>query len=170
MIETTSSQALPQSDSLANCRIPSYTTLSWWFLIQPIFADSDPSLSHPSPFPHNDTTLWRSYQSIAISHKIKREFLQFRTMSIILFSSLCFLFLLSPLASAGDDDRPSAYEALQGFNLPMGLLPKGATGYVLDESTGRFSAYLNGSSCKFSLEGSYQLSYKSTISGYVYEP
>ncbi|KAF7143954.1 hypothetical protein RHSIM_Rhsim05G0137600 [Rhododendron simsii] len=43
---------------------------------------------------------------------------------------------------------------------------KGVTGYDLDESTGKFSAYLNGS-CAFSLEGSYQLNYKPTIKGYV---
>ncbi|GFZ07179.1 hypothetical protein Acr_19g0001160 [Actinidia rufa] len=40
------------------------------------------------------------------------------------------------------------------------------TGYELDESTGKFSAYLNGS-CSFTLEGSYQLSYKSTIGGFI---
>ncbi|XP_031375901.1 uncharacterized protein LOC116190355 [Punica granatum] len=83
------------------------------------------------------------------------------------FGSLClFVLLLSPVAAAGGGGRPLVYEALQGFNFPEGLLPKGATGYELDEDTGRFRAYLNGS-CSFSLEGSYQLKYKSTINGYI---
>ncbi|GAB4829719.1 hypothetical protein Ancab_019371, partial [Ancistrocladus abbreviatus] len=48
----------------------------------------------------------------------------------------------------------------------VGLLPKGITGYELDESTGKFSAYLD-ENCRFSLEGSYQLDYKPTIKGYI---
>ncbi|XP_030477083.2 uncharacterized protein At5g01610-like [Syzygium oleosum] len=76
----------------------------------------------------------------------------------------------SPLASAAgdgdDDDGRSAYEVLEGFNFPEGILPKGVTGYELDRPTGKFRAYLGGS-CSFSLEGSYQLRYKSTISGYI---
>lgn len=90
-------------------------------------------------------------------------------MRLIVLGNLCLLLLQSPLASAagdGDDDHTSAYEALKGFNFPEGLLPEGATGYELDKSTGRFRAFLNGS-CSFSLQGSYQLSYKSTISGYI---
>ncbi|MBA0795776.1 hypothetical protein Gohar_006612, partial [Gossypium harknessii] len=55
---------------------------------------------------------------------------------------------------------------LQGYNFPVGLLPQGVLKYDLDESTGRFHAYLEGS-CSFSLEGSYQLKYKSTISGII---
>lgn len=39
-------------------------------------------------------------------------------------------------------------------------------GYDLEEKTGKFRAYLNGS-CSFSLEGSYQLKYKPTISGII---
>lgn len=48
----------------------------------------------------------------------------------------------------------------------MGLLPKGVKGYDLDKTTGKFNLYLNGS-CSFSLEGSYQIKYKSTISGHI---
>ncbi|XP_052208323.1 uncharacterized protein LOC127812061 [Diospyros lotus] len=80
----------------------------------------------------------------------------------------CLVFIASPAAaySAGGDE-PTAYELLQEHNFPVGVLPKGVTGYDLDPSTGKFSAFLNGS-CSFSLEGSYQLSYKSTISGYIF--
>lgn len=83
---------------------------------------------------------------------------------------LLLFFVQSPLATSFPltitDDTTSAYEVLQGYNFPAGLLPKGVLKYDLDESTGRFHSYLNGS-CSFSLEGSYQLKYKSTISGII---
>ncbi|PKI51652.1 hypothetical protein CRG98_027954 [Punica granatum] len=81
--------------------------------------------------------------------------------ALILFVVL-LVFLHSPRAVSSLD----AYEALQEFNFPEGILPKGVTGYELDRETGRFRAFLNGS-CSFSLEGGYQLKYKSTIGGYV---
>lgn len=68
--------------------------------------------------------------------------------------------------SAAGDGASSAYEILQSYDFPAGLLPKGATGYDLDEKTGKFNAYFN-KSCSFSLEGSYQLKYNSKISGYI---
>ncbi|MED6121401.1 hypothetical protein PIB30_029777 [Stylosanthes scabra] len=78
-------------------------------------------------------------------------------------TAILLFLLLSPLLTAGE---PSAYEALATYDFPSGILPEGITGYELDESTGRFRAFLNGT-CSFSLEGSYQLSYKSTISGII---
>ena len=63
-------------------------------------------------------------------------------------------------------DKPSVYEVLGGYELPGGLLPKGVIDYDLDLSTGKFTAYMN-KSCSFSLEGSYQLSYKPVIRGYI---
>ncbi|KAG8389504.1 hypothetical protein BUALT_Bualt02G0236300 [Buddleja alternifolia] len=74
------------------------------------------------------------------------------------------LFFLSAAAAAS----PTAYDLLQSYDFPVGILPKGITHYDLDPSTGKFNAYLNGS-CSFSLEGSYQLKYKSRISGYIYK-
>lgn len=62
--------------------------------------------------------------------------------------------------------RPSAYEVLKDYNFPIGILPKGVLGYDLDPSDGKFSAYLNGT-CGFSLQGSYQLKYKSIIKGNI---
>ncbi|KAB5569468.1 hypothetical protein DKX38_003261 [Salix brachista] len=80
-----------------------------------------------------------------------------------------FFVLLSSLAiSAFTDNLPTTYDVISEYNFPIGILPKGVTGYELDKTTGRFLAYLNGS-CSFSLEGSYQLKYKSTISGYISE-
>ena len=77
---------------------------------------------------------------------------------------VCVIFLSSIVTA--DDQSLSAYDVLQSYNFPKGLLPKGALGYDLDKDTGKFNAYLNGS-CGFSLEGSYQLKYRSTISGYI---
>lgn len=77
-------------------------------------------------------------------------------------AALSLIFLAAAAAAV-----PTAYEVIQSYGFPMGVLPKGVTHYDLDASTGKFNAYLNGS-CSFSLEGSYQLRYKSRISGYIY--
>ncbi|KAL4341563.1 hypothetical protein GQ457_08G004940 [Hibiscus cannabinus] len=83
---------------------------------------------------------------------------------------LLFLLVISasfiPNTICLEDDKPTAYEVLKDFNFPIGLLPEGVVGYELDSSSGKFSAFLNGS-CSFSLEGSYQLKYKNTIKGYI---
>ncbi|KAE8684093.1 cinnamoyl-CoA reductase 2-like [Hibiscus syriacus] len=65
-----------------------------------------------------------------------------------------------------ENNKPTAYEVLKDFDFPIGLLPKGVIGYGFDSSSGKFSAFLNGS-CSFSLEGSYRLKYKNTIKGYL---
>ncbi|KAG6645031.1 uncharacterized protein LOC122317950 [Carya illinoinensis] len=88
------------------------------------------------------------------------------TAILILFLLLSTLAASSPTTTT--DDAQSPYKALADFNFPVGLLPKGALGYELDRANGKFSAFLNGS-CSFSLEGSYELKYKSTISGYISE-
>ncbi|CAK9170706.1 unnamed protein product, partial [Ilex paraguariensis] len=88
-------------------------------------------------------------------------------MSPITTLILSLLFLSVTIVAADDGDTTlTPYEALQSYNFPVGILPKGAKGYDLDKSTGKFNAYLN-DSCSFSLEGSYQLKYKSTISGHI---
>ncbi|OIV90972.1 hypothetical protein TanjilG_16932 [Lupinus angustifolius] len=83
--------------------------------------------------------------------------------AIILLLSVVFLLLPPPLTSSS---APTAYDLLESYNFPEGVLPKGITGYELDESSGKFRAYLN-RTCSFSLEGSYQLSYKPIISGRI---
>ncbi|XP_042034574.1 uncharacterized protein LOC121780970 [Salvia splendens] len=70
----------------------------------------------------------------------------------------CLLFL--------SDGVPTAYEAIQAYGFPIGIVPIGVTHYDLDETTGKFNAYMN-ASCSFSLEGSYQLKYSSVISGFI---
>ncbi|KAK9282107.1 hypothetical protein L1049_005019 [Liquidambar formosana] len=84
-----------------------------------------------------------------------------KPMSLLPFLCLFFLFLTSVIG----DDTPSAYEVLEEYDFPIGILPKGVTGYELDNSTGEFSAYLNGS-CSFTIDG-YDLKYKSTITGVI---
>ncbi|KAL6214897.1 hypothetical protein ACLB2K_014329 [Fragaria x ananassa] len=59
---------------------------------------------------------------------------------------LAVLLLLSPFSlSASYDDTRSAYDVIQDFNFPMGILPKGVTGYDLDRSNG------NGDDLNFSV-------------------
>ncbi|GLT79021.1 hypothetical protein SLA2020_505340 [Shorea laevis] len=81
-----------------------------------------------------------------------------------------FFFIAQSIASEVETNplvtKPTAYEVLGNYNFPIGILPKGVLDYDLDSSSGKFSAFLNGS-CSFSLEGSYQLRYKSTIKGYI---
>ena len=84
---------------------------------------------------------------------------------ISLAATLCLILIHSTPASSSNDS-PTVYEVLQDYNFPVGLLPKGVIGYDLNTSTGKFSASFNGS-CSFSLEGSYQLKYKSTIKGNI---
>ncbi|TKY52509.1 hypothetical protein E2542_SST24031 [Spatholobus suberectus] len=79
-------------------------------------------------------------------------------------AALLVLFLVS--AAITVSGAPTAYEMLESFHFPEGILPKGVTGYELDPSSGKFRADLNGS-CTFSLEGSYRLSYQPTITGYI---
>ncbi|KAL3517424.1 hypothetical protein ACH5RR_020013 [Cinchona calisaya] len=70
------------------------------------------------------------------------------------------------LCAFSGQEKPSAYEALQQYDFPVGLLPQGAIGYDLKPSTGQFSAYLNGT-CSFTLTNLYKLTYKNTISGVI---
>ncbi|KAG8648290.1 uncharacterized protein LOC110621930 [Manihot esculenta] len=80
---------------------------------------------------------------------------------------LCLILIFSQcLSSSSGLQQPTAYEILTLYNFPVGLLPKGVTGYYLDKTTGKFSAFLNGT-CIFSLEGSYQIRYKSTVKGLI---
>ncbi|XP_042495116.1 uncharacterized protein LOC122074358 [Macadamia integrifolia] len=59
----------------------------------------------------------------------------------------------------------TVYEMLEKFNFPKGILPEGATGYVLHEDN-RFEVYL-GRDCRFNVQGGYTLHYSRKISGRV---
>lgn len=71
----------------------------------------------------------------------------------------------TPTSASSLNNTPTAYEVLESYDFPVGILPKGVLGYVLDSSTGKFSVYLNGT-CTFSID-SYELKYKSTITGVI---
>uniref|UniRef100_A0A2P2N4A4 Uncharacterized protein MANES_01G220700 n=1 Tax=Rhizophora mucronata TaxID=61149 RepID=A0A2P2N4A4_RHIMU len=81
------------------------------------------------------------------------------------FLCFIFLFLISSIHSVSGGDTLTVYEVLEEYNFPIGLLPNGVTSYELDNSTGEFAVYLN-STCSFSVD-SYELKYKTTITGYI---
>ncbi|KAI4329773.1 hypothetical protein MLD38_028121 [Melastoma candidum] len=85
------------------------------------------------------------------------------SLHLIFIPLLLVLVLSSPSASASNST--SAYDVLEEYDFPIGLLPNGVLGYTLDNSTGEFSVYLNGS-CTFSID-SYELKYSSTITGTI---
>ncbi|PWA94835.1 hypothetical protein CTI12_AA016580 (mitochondrion) [Artemisia annua] len=73
--------------------------------------------------------------------------------------SLCLLF------SSAEENDPSAYEVLQRYNLPIGVLPKGVAGYNLDPNSGQFSVNFT-DGCDVN-EGGYHLKYGPTITGVI---
>ncbi|XP_044471610.1 uncharacterized protein At5g01610-like [Mangifera indica] len=86
--------------------------------------------------------------------------------SIIFFCITCSPSFVSSQLQNSLQKKTTAYDMLQKYDFPVGILPKGVLDYDLEQSSGKFSAFLNGS-CSFSLEGSYQLKYKPTIKGYI---
>ncbi|XP_062181302.1 uncharacterized protein LOC133885589 [Phragmites australis] len=67
------------------------------------------------------------------------------------------------------DDVPaqlSAYEMLEGFGFPRGILPVGVTAYKYRPSDGAFQVYFDGD-CEFEVPGGYRLTYRRVISGNV---
>ncbi|KAI3819226.1 hypothetical protein L1987_13051 [Smallanthus sonchifolius] len=88
--------------------------------------------------------------------KTKRE-----TLKLVFFClSLSLLFPFSE----GDGEQ-SAYQVLQRYNLPIGLLPNGAFGYTLDPNSGRFPVNLS-SNCNFHV-GGYEINYSPPITGVI---
>lgn len=81
---------------------------------------------------------------------------------------LLFFLLLSANASSSSSAAPppSAYEVLQQYEFPVGLLPEGITRYDLDEDTGRFSAQRDGT-CSFEIQSKYMIRYEPTIEGVI---
>nr|AFK49508.1 unknown [Lotus japonicus] len=63
------------------------------------------------------------------------------------------------------ENKLTAYDVMQEYGFPVGLLPIGALGYSLNRQTGEFAVYFDGS-CNFNIE-SYRLSYKRTITGVI---
>lgn len=67
--------------------------------------------------------------------------------------------------AVGESSSLTAYEILQGYDFPVGLLPKGVKSYEFDESTGKFTVYYE-KFCSFTIDG-YNLGYKSRITGVI---
>ncbi|KQK06184.1 uncharacterized protein LOC100830715 [Brachypodium distachyon] len=63
-------------------------------------------------------------------------------------------------------EPPSAYEMLEKFGFPKGILPVGVTGYKLRRSDGAFQVFMD-RDCEFEVDGGYRLTYQRTISGRV---
>ncbi|KAG6575818.1 hypothetical protein SDJN03_26457, partial [Cucurbita argyrosperma subsp. sororia] len=82
-------------------------------------------------------------------------------MASLLF--LAFVSLSSPLVSA--QKALTAYDIIQQYGFPVGILPLGVTGYKLDRDTGSFSLFLD-QKCKFAID-SYELEYKPTVTGVI---
>ncbi|EPS62396.1 hypothetical protein M569_12393 [Genlisea aurea] len=80
-------------------------------------------------------------------------------------SFLCLLISLLTVISAPTADALTAYEVLQSYDFPVGLLPKGVTGYELNSGTGKFTLHLN-QTCTFKIQG-YDLRYQKTITGTI---
>uniref|UniRef100_A0A0D9ZZC0 Uncharacterized protein n=1 Tax=Oryza glumipatula TaxID=40148 RepID=A0A0D9ZZC0_9ORYZ len=70
------------------------------------------------------------------------------------------------VADCGDEE-PSAYEMLERFGFPRGILPEGVTGYTLRPSDGEFAVYLGTGECEFEVDGGYRLTYQGRITGRV---
>lgn len=62
-------------------------------------------------------------------------------------------------------DSETAYEVLEDYDFPIGLLPTNVESYTLDTSDGSFVVYLS-SACSFTID-SYKLSYKKKITGKI---
>lgn len=81
-------------------------------------------------------------------------------------ASLLFLALISFSTSLVSAQKTlTAYDIIQQYGFPVGILPIGVTAYELNRATGEFSLFLN-QRCKFSIE-SYELEYKSTVRGVI---
>ncbi|XP_071699584.1 uncharacterized protein At5g01610-like [Rutidosis leptorrhynchoides] len=87
-------------------------------------------------------------------------------MFISLQFPLILLFFTSVvIAQLPTAELPTAYEVLQEYGFPVGLLPASVTSYTLNRETGQFLVTL-GNKCGFSFDG-YDVRFKSTISGVI---
>nr|ABR17355.1 unknown [Picea sitchensis] len=63
------------------------------------------------------------------------------------------------------ESEKTAYQEMEEYDFPIGLLPTNVESYTLDTSDGSFVVYLS-SSCSFTID-SYKLSYKKKITGKI---
>ena len=79
--------------------------------------------------------------------------------------TFCLILIIHSNPAYSDDENRTVYDILQDYDLPVGLLPEGVTGYELDHTTGNLSVTLS-DTCSFS-EGKYQLKYEATVKCYI---
>ncbi|XP_052154897.1 uncharacterized protein LOC127772940 [Oryza glaberrima] len=93
----------------------------------------------------------------------------------LLLLLLAVLAVAAAAAEAAAEKKPTAYEVLESYDFPVGILPKGVTSYTLEATTGDFTATLDtgddddssSSTCEFAIEGSYSLRYQRAITGRI---
>ena len=85
--------------------------------------------------------------------------------AILIITNLSALSSSTPLNSTLNNNL-SAYQVLQQYNFPIGLIPRGVTGYELHKDSGEFKVYL-GRTCSFPLRNSYMLRYEPTMSAVI---
>ncbi|CAN7038640.1 unnamed protein product [Brassica oleracea var. botrytis] len=81
-------------------------------------------------------------------------------MSILVLS--LFLFATSLYISG---TNLTAYDVVQKYKLPRGILPEGVIDYDLNPKTGFFKVYLN-NTCRFPIEV-YKVKYQPIVSGFI---
>ncbi|KAG2615263.1 uncharacterized protein LOC120666637 [Panicum virgatum] len=88
-------------------------------------------------------------------------------MATATYPLLVLLLLVAARAApgGGDGTTPSAYEMLERYNFPRGILPAGVQGYVL-QPDGAFEVYFP-RSCEFLLARRWLVRYDASVSGSV---
>ncbi|GKB66665.1 DUF538 domain-containing protein [Tanacetum coccineum] len=81
-------------------------------------------------------------------------------------TTITLLIITITTVTAAITTTPTAYDLIQSYGFPKGILPIGVTNYTLNTTTGKFQAYFT-NDCSFNIEGSYDLKYKKTISGTI---
>ncbi|KAG8085358.1 hypothetical protein GUJ93_ZPchr0010g7742 [Zizania palustris] len=103
-------------------------------------------------------------------HKIQTDFFFLpeptRATATAMPRLLAFVLALLLAGASYAEEKPTAYDLLEAYDFPRGILPKGVVSYTLDRSTGDFTATLN-ATCEFAIQGSYSLRYQPTVSGRI---
>lgn len=81
-------------------------------------------------------------------------------------ATFCLIVLIHSTLVNSFRELPTAYDVLEDYSFPVGLLPDGVVkGYDLNPITGEFTAYLN-DTCRL-IEGGFQVKYDPKITGFI---